>query len=409
MTRHSRRRRGLLFALSFAWILLVISGMPVVAASSATIDGTSFSGPHVATTEEGVTYIWQSRPGTFDVRVRSDSATAQYRVCLRTDSGSSCQYEWLGDGERKVVAFPSAAWNDSLGRRNVSVTLAQQGAPKQTLDRVTSPVFLLRQDGDLDGDGLTNAREINGKTGFTDADSDDDGLRDGAELNNYRTDPLSADTDGDGLRDQQEVAAGSKPADFDTDGDGINDGLEVETGLSPTEPNDDPDGDGLSNRREAALGTDPTDPDTDGDLLDDGTEARMGTNPTSPLLSRILAIILFVAAAGLVVRVWQRRGGSTPTDEDPTDAPEASRDGGTREVLSDEEQVLRMLRQNAGRMPQREITRRQDWSKSKVSRLLSKMDEEGEINKISTGRENLITLHGHVPDGAKTIFDDDPD
>ena len=43
-----------------------------------------------------------------------------------------------------------------------------------------------------------------------DADSDDDGLADGDEINIYGTDPLvNADKDGDGISDADEVTAGT--------------------------------------------------------------------------------------------------------------------------------------------------------------------------------------------------------
>jgi hypothetical protein len=44
-----------------------------------------------------------------------------------------------------------------------------------------------------------------------DADDDNDGLTDDAEVNQYRTDPLRADTDRDGVNDGDEVAAGTDP------------------------------------------------------------------------------------------------------------------------------------------------------------------------------------------------------
>ncbi|SDR34377.1 helix-turn-helix transcriptional regulator [Natronobacterium texcoconense] len=62
------------------------------------------------------------------------------------------------------------------------------------------------------------------------------------------------------------------------------------------------------------------------------------------------------------------------------------------ELLSDEERVRRLLKQNGGRMKQASIVTETGWSNAKVSQLLSKMDENGEIEKLRIGRENLITL-----------------
>ena len=61
-------------------------------------------------------------------------------------------------------------------------------------------------DTDHDADGLSNLREYKLKTAPDDIDSDDDGLTDGAEVNELKTDPLKRDTDGDGVADNEEIA-----------------------------------------------------------------------------------------------------------------------------------------------------------------------------------------------------------
>lgn len=105
------------------------------------------------------------------------------------------------------------------------------------------------------------------------------------------------------------------------------------------------------------------------------------------------------------------------TADDPTEA--ASVDAATREpdtqfqyeedidddidpeLLADEERVHRLLKQNGGRMKQANIVTETGWSNAKVSQLLSQMDEDGEIEKLRIGRENLITL----PDVDPTEID----
>mgnify|MGYP004452635633 CR=1 FL=1 len=96
------------------------------------------------------------------------------------------------------------------------------------------------------------------------------------------TDPLVADTDGDGLADGAELALGADPLQPDTDGDGMDDGWEARHGLDPAvadSPDADPDGDGLTNAEECVWGTDPLNPDTDGDGVPDGVEVTGGRNP----------------------------------------------------------------------------------------------------------------------------------
>ncbi|NUM52737.1 MAG: hypothetical protein HUU46_03755, partial [Candidatus Hydrogenedentes bacterium] len=70
------------------------------------------------------------------------------------------------------------------------------------------------------------------------ADTDDDGLSDGAEVNTHGTNPKKADTDDDGLSDGDEVNVyGTDPLDRDTDNDTLLDGAEVNVyGTNPTEP-----------------------------------------------------------------------------------------------------------------------------------------------------------------------------
>ncbi|RZH68606.1 helix-turn-helix transcriptional regulator [Natrinema altunense] len=61
-------------------------------------------------------------------------------------------------------------------------------------------------------------------------------------------------------------------------------------------------------------------------------------------------------------------------------------------LLSDEGEVVRLLIANHGRIRQHRITERTGWSKSKVSRICSRMHADGTIEKRSVGRENVITL-----------------
>lgn len=77
--------------------------------------------------------------------------------------------------------------------------------------------------GDRDRDFLNNAREdLNstlawepGETKLNDADSDEDGITDGAEVVHERTDPLLLDTDDDGLQDGTEMGVMSPHGDTD--------------------------------------------------------------------------------------------------------------------------------------------------------------------------------------------------
>ena len=88
--------------------------------------------------------------------------------------------------------------------------------------------------GDFDTDGLTNLQEYNLSTDPEDADSDDDTLTDGAEVNLHTTNPRAADTDLDGLSDAAEINTHlTNPKSSDSDTDGYNDAAEVAQGTNP--------------------------------------------------------------------------------------------------------------------------------------------------------------------------------
>lgn len=134
---------------------------------------------------------------------------------------------------------------------------------------------------DTDGDGLKDGDEVkNYNTNPTLVDTDGDGLKDGEEVNLYKTNPTKADTDQDGLNDYEEFFTyKTDPLKADTDGEGLNDGDEVIK--YKTDPlKTDTDGDGLYDGEEVMKHkTDPLKKDTDGGSVDDLTEIIRGTNP----------------------------------------------------------------------------------------------------------------------------------
>jgi Right handed beta helix region/Bacterial TSP3 repeat len=64
---------------------------------------------------------------------------------------------------------------------------------------------------DPDRDRLRNRRELRLRTHPRRADTDRDGLRDGAEVRRFHTNPRKRDTDGDGFRDRCELRSGTNP------------------------------------------------------------------------------------------------------------------------------------------------------------------------------------------------------
>jgi hypothetical protein len=76
-------------------------------------------------------------------------------------------------------------------------------------------------------------------------------------------------------------------------------------------------------------------------------------------------------------------------------------------LLSDEDRVMKLIEENGGRMKQVNIVDETDWSKSKVSMLLSDMEEDELISKLRVGRENIISKKGMEPEAARSPFEDE--
>lgn len=274
---------------------------------------------------------------------------------------------------------------------------------------------------DSDGDGLTDPKELNKYgTNPNSIDSDNDSLNDYEEIHEHGTKPNEKDSDGDGLNDDKELSRGTDPLDADSDNDGLEDGAEVhQHKTNPTVA--DTDGDGLKDGVEVnKYSTNPLSPDTDGDGVDDATEIERGTNPIDQRFFLLAPMenpyktVGTIVGVGLLVGIgwwyWRRRRGQSSSDENsspPSDSHAvAGKNTAKTGPLTDEDHIQRLLTEHGGRMHQSDIVSETGWSKSKVSRLLSRMEDDGQITKISVGRENLITRPGDEPKHAGSAFED---
>lgn len=141
----------------------------------------------------------------------------------------------------------------------------------------------------------------------------------------------------------------------------------------------------------------------------------------------VVGLIVLLLAGGTVA-VFRSLGSDDETDEGagvaptpddsaggaavetPTQTASASESAATvtdEDLLSDTDRVQSLLESNGGRMRQSAIVEETDWSKSKVSMLLSDMEDDDEITKLRVGRENIISLPGHEPDAAGSPFEDE--
>ncbi|MFC5368883.1 helix-turn-helix transcriptional regulator [Salinirubrum litoreum] len=297
---------------------------------------------------------------------------------------------------------------------------------------------------DTDGDGLGDERERLAGTDPLVADTDGDGLNDATERE-LGTDPLAGNTDGDLLGDRVETALGTDPTETTTlPGGGLSALLAVLLCA------------GLSGRGRAlaagalgalthlvgsALGTLER-------VVDDGRTVagygrllvgygRVVVDQSREVAGQVRHSVLVVhlrhravcgvADAGRRLRAavstvavglttagdhaadfpaeTDRRSAATGADDATASPDERWGEADSAEAVvsaadpgvEDDRLVVGMLTAEGGRVKQGVIVEHSDWSKAKVSRLLSRMADDNEITKIRLGRENLICLAGHEP------------
>jgi uncharacterized membrane protein len=373
---------------SVAALPALAGGVPPRPTTEGALSDLSLAGPGVLETDAGIeanatstpeasalsgdsssAALWQSESFRASLSLSPEPGTSEYRICAYalangTRSAAGCERTTIPDSSVASVNVTGLTWPaNASGSQRLAFELQPAGEPNETLDNRTLPVTVLTKGGDNDGDGLTNEKELKLGLDPLDADMDSDGLTDGTEIDDYGTSPTSADTDSDGVRDGEEVEVGSDPTEADSDGDG----------------------------------------------LTDDTELAIGTNPTSPRSTERLAIgAAALLYAGLGVVVLRRRDDEEGDGENASlaasvprttlnDALATDGDGSAPrsripDLLTDEDRVLHLLDRHGGRMKQSAIVEETEWSKAKVSRLLSAMDDEDAIEKLSLGRENVISL-----------------
>ena len=410
MSAHTVGPSGASAAALVVLVVLVVAGAPALVAGTGhvAVESVELSGPGVVA---GGDRPWVAGWRSVNLTASVTTGTGTYDLCVAvsgaggTDGGDGtgtlgCR-RVAGTNTTENVTVPIESFPEAVdGNRELRVTLGTAGPTNgsDVVAEATLPVRVLAATGDVDDDGLGNRRELEVGTDLDVADTDGDGLDDGPEVNVHETDPTSTDTDGDGLADGVEVERGTNPTEADTDGDGLDDGPEVER-----------------------YGTDPTRADTDGDGRSDGAEVANGSDPAGSGgagpggLPDIDLTVVVVVLGGVSLALWylayRRRGWTLPWvgrgggrggAGATADNPDHDRDEPTDPVaaLTDEERVQRIVDDHGGRVRQSAVVEETGWSKSKVSRVLSRMADEGRVEKITLGRENLIANPGERPDGT---------
>lgn len=295
------------------------------------------SGDGVVERGNDTVYVWQSGRPAVDVRF-SGYDRAVDSVCLANawafgeNRTVTCRRPSAVSNDTPGVSFGTGEWYaPAPGRHRLTVTL-RQGESKLAVRRLM--LVVLRPDGDIDRDGLSNRLEVKRGTNLTHPD---------------------------------------------TDGDGVTDGAEVERDSDPTTPDDVTFPNGSVDIVQAQAGA-----ERSSSVPHDGERWLVG--PPDDVAVLALGLVAVVAVGGLIG--WRRRragneagelGGSTETTR-------------SADLTSDQQHVVRLLTAHGDRLRQSVIVEKSGWSKSKVSRLLSDLESTGVIEKVNVGRENVVVL-----------------
>lgn len=123
---------------------------------------------------------------------------------------------------------------------------------------------------------------------------------------------------------------------------------------------------------------------------------------SSGALPLVLAALFGVGLLAGVGWIARRRGllgtggpgtGDAPGDDDAAGTTAAGDgDDPPAELLSNEERVLRLLETEGGRIKQKEVAERLDWTAAKTSQVVKGLREDDELDVFRLGRENVLTL-----------------
>jgi hypothetical protein len=101
-------------------------------------------------------------------------------------------------------------------------------------------------------------------------------------------------------------------------------------------------------------------------------------------------------------------GAATAESGETRDTESDSRDDGgdsaapvDEDLLSNEEQVLRLIEDNGGRMKQKRVAEELDWTAAKTSQVVTGLRDDGDLDGFRLGRENVLSLpeYDAGPDG----------
>lgn len=135
-------------------------------------------------------------------------------------------------------------------------------------------------------------------------------------------------------------------------------------------------------------------------------EPRVVVAPPGTGPGATTAVVALAVGALVVVAIWwfrTRAGDAVPGDDADDDGADAAGEPPTADrpdpdLLSNEEQVLRLVEDRGGRMKQQEVVEELGWTDAKTSKVVSGLREEGKLESFRLGRENVLSLPEETPE-----------
>lgn len=122
----------------------------------------------------------------------------------------------------------------------------------------------------------------------------------------------------------------------------------------------------------------------------DGTPSYGDTNqPLSLLLMSIGVVVVSTTLGGVFAAYWRRHQvGSATTGVAAT--ADSSIGARSDDLLSNDEQVLRLVEERGGRVKQADVAEELGWTAAKTSQVTKRLREAGELEAFRLGRENVL-------------------
>ena len=144
----------------------------------------------------------------------------------------------------------------------------------------------------------------------------------------------------------------------------------------------------------------------DGDGEESGVAASGGGDPATES-NASAADSASAATAGAAA------SDASASDGDDADAAGESERGSDEaspvdgDLLSNEEQVLRLIESEGGRMKQKQVAEELDWTAAKTSQVVTGLRDEGDLDGFRLGRENVLSLPDYDPEADSDSSGDD--